>query len=272
MFKRIIIKICPIFSVFCFMEAVSFNALANITRFNNLLTKEVSEMYNNYFVPAGFTFSIWAIIFTLMLAFTVYINFIILTNNSKPRHVYITNFFSISSLANASWIYLWHYLQLKITVILMAILLISLIVMYIFSAPKKSEFTVLEKWLLHTPIVIYLAWICVASIANMAAYLTYAKWHGFRIQPTYWSCIMISIATLLALYFIWVKKEIFFGIVICWALNGIRVKQQDISLISTFSIIAMMMLLISVAINFNYYYKTFVKNKDAGKRILDYYE
>jgi hypothetical protein len=48
-----------------FALVLTVNALANILPINGLTTGEVSDSYINLFTPAGFTFSIWGLIYTL---------------------------------------------------------------------------------------------------------------------------------------------------------------------------------------------------------------
>ena len=46
-----------------FIGVVTVNALANILPINGYNTGQISAFYPNYFVPAGFTFSIWGLIY-----------------------------------------------------------------------------------------------------------------------------------------------------------------------------------------------------------------
>lgn len=52
--------------------ALTLNFLAVSLPLNNKTTGELSDAYPNYFVPAGFTFSIWGIIYLLLIAFMLY--------------------------------------------------------------------------------------------------------------------------------------------------------------------------------------------------------
>ena len=51
---------------------IMVNALANILRFGGNSTGQVSDKYHSLFTPAGFTFSIWSLIYLLLAAFVVY--------------------------------------------------------------------------------------------------------------------------------------------------------------------------------------------------------
>jgi len=54
-----------------FVSVILVNALANILPINGYNTGQVSGFYPNYFVPAGFTFSIWGIIYLLLFTYTI---------------------------------------------------------------------------------------------------------------------------------------------------------------------------------------------------------
>jgi hypothetical protein len=56
-------KQLAIFNLFGFILTIVLNGLANALSINGKTTGELSDAYPNLFVPAGFTFSIWAIIY-----------------------------------------------------------------------------------------------------------------------------------------------------------------------------------------------------------------
>lgn len=84
-------------------------------------------------------------------------------------------------------------------------------------------------WSLYVPFVIYLAWICVATIANTSALLVNIQWNGFGITEWIWSCSMIVIAFLLTAFFAFRGGELSFGMVTAWALFGIYKGQSAAS-------------------------------------------
>ena len=54
-----------------FIGVVTVNALANILPINGYNTGQISAFYPNYFVPAGFTFSIWGLIYLFLLCYSI---------------------------------------------------------------------------------------------------------------------------------------------------------------------------------------------------------
>lgn len=48
------------------------NYLANALPIGGVTTGEASDSYGNLFTPAGITFSIWGLIYLLLLGYTIY--------------------------------------------------------------------------------------------------------------------------------------------------------------------------------------------------------
>ncbi len=213
---------------------LTVNALANILPINGMNTGQISNLYPSLFTPAGFTFSIWSIIYLLLIAFAVG-QFVI---KDKPYFKELSLWFLLSCLANASWILVWHYLFTAASVVVMLILLYSLT--RIFLLLQSSEFTKTEWVMIKLPFLFYLSWICVATIANISTLLISLNWHGGFLTEEYWTVTMICIATLLGLYIAFTFKEPAFLLVLMWAFFGIysRWVETEYELISNAARIA----------------------------------
>lgn len=209
----------------CFIGVIAVNALANILPINGLNTGQVSGFYPNTFVPAGFTFSIWGIIYLLLLSYNIAFTFYTI-KQTKYKKAYsfiqlINGQFLITCVLNMAWILAWHYLQIELSLLIMLLFLSTLLQLFLKSQPQLNDLTRVQMFLLHTPFMVYLGWISVATIANITALLVAYHWNGLAIEPTYWSALMIIIAVLLAWYMLYQFKTIAFSLVIVWALWGI---------------------------------------------------
>jgi hypothetical protein len=91
----------------------------------------------------------------------------------------------------------------------------------------------MEKLAIHTPFSVYLGWITIASIANVAVTLVSLNWDGFGIYPETWATLVIIIALLLTLTVLATRKDIAYGLVIIWALFGIISKQTNANIVTT---------------------------------------
>ena len=102
-------KLVNILVTWIFLSAmIAANALANILPINQLNTGQISAFYPNYFVPAGFTFSIWGIIYLLLINYAIsYTYFTVLSDKFPKVAAYlsvINKWFLVTCFLNASWI------------------------------------------------------------------------------------------------------------------------------------------------------------------------
>ena len=211
---------------------IAVNALANILPINGLNTGQISGFYPNYFVPAGFTFSIWGIIYVMLIGFVVFtiaIAFGAGDAASEKIMQAISFYFQITCLLNAGWILAWHYLQLGFSLVIMVGLLVFLCKIFLriqdLERPSKTSY----KFWLQQPFVVYLAWISVATIANVTALLVGIGWQGGFLSPAVWSTAMIIIGFALGNYFIIYYKKYGYAFVLSWAFFGIYSNQINAS-------------------------------------------
>ena len=208
-----------------FLGVIAVNALANILPINGYNTGQVSAFYPNAFVPAGFTFSIWGIIYLLLFSYTIGFTYYSLKQEQFPKVFAfikrINHYFLLTCVFNMSWILAWHYLQIKLSVVIMLLFLITLIQLFLKSNTMAGALTTTQKFILQSPFIVYLGWISVATIANITALLVAYKWNGFGMTPVYWSAAMILIAIVLAVFMLLKFKAVPFALVVAWALWGI---------------------------------------------------
>ncbi len=199
------------------MLTLFVNFLANYLPINGLSSGEVSRLYRNPFTPAGFTFSIWGLIYTLLIIFIIYRFF----GSGKINDNFSTGpYFIIASLANMSWLFLWHNQLIPLSMLVILILPLSLF--QIFKRLQQYEnYSISEYLSLKLPFSIYFAWVTVASIANFMALLVYFNQNW----PANFLNIAAVIGVLLALA-ITIKildkyKNSAFALVVIWAYIGI---------------------------------------------------
>jgi hypothetical protein len=202
------------------------NTLANALPINGMTTGELSALYPNRFVPAGFTFGIWGLIYLSLLGFVVHQ----FRAGGRPLAKAIGIWFFLSCVANASWILAWHYRMPLLSLGVMLLLLLTLIQIY----RRVQAFEWRDHWLGKLPFQLYLAWISVATIANSTAVLVDAGWEGGPFAPYQWAAIMVGAAALIGLAFVLNFRDIPFGLVLLWAFFGIYERQAaDSALLST---------------------------------------
>jgi hypothetical protein len=208
------------------------NYLANALPIHGKTTGELADQYPNLFTPAGLTFSVWGLIYLLLAAFCVYQAKGLFGPGKAGEHRLpvrkIGYLFFISCLANISWIVAWHYERVGISVGIMAVLLFSLLPIYL-RLRCDQQGTWQEKYLFQIPFSVYLGWISVASMANITAWLVDSGWSGGTLSEETWAIGLVGIAALLAIFMLMKTRDIAFALVITWALLGILIKRLSAS-------------------------------------------
>jgi hypothetical protein len=204
------------------LATIIVNVLANSLPINGVTTGEVSDMFDVYFVPAGYVFSIWGVIYLGLIAYTIYQA--LPSQRENPSLRAIGYLYVLASAANIGWLFLWHYQVFVATVPLMLLILLALIGIYLALGVGRERVDPAQQWLVHVPFSIYLGWITVATIANITAALDYLNWGGWGIAPQTWAAIMIGIGALVAIAVSLTRGDIAYVAVIVWAFVGIAAK------------------------------------------------
>jgi hypothetical protein len=211
-----------------FLVAIVINGAANLLPINGQTTAEISDRFRVFVVPAGYVFAIWGVIYLGQLAFLAHT--LRPSRQSDPllRHIGLWPV-AIATL-NGAWILLWHYEVFALTVVVMIALLAALIVLYRRAgferlAAPRSGISPADRWLVQVPFSIYLGWITVATIANVAAV---GKWAGvttFGLAPELVAAIVLAVGLVIATLVMLRTADVAYGLVIAWAYAGIVVKE-----------------------------------------------
>jgi hypothetical protein len=221
--------------------AMTVNILASALPLNGQNTGEISDRFEVFFVPAGYVFSIWGLIYIGWIAFAIY-QFLPAQRNN-PRLQRLGTWFALSGVFNAAWLFCWHYNQFGLSVLVMLALLASLIISYLKLDVGRTSVSPAEKWSVDIPFSIYLGWISVATIANITDYLYYIGWDGFGIAPQAWAVIMLGVASLLGLGMALTRRDAGYLFVFVWSFIGIALKQADAPLVANSAWVAVVVAL-----------------------------
>ncbi len=204
------------------LATIVINILADALPINGLGTGTISDSFHVYFVPAGYVFAIWGIIYIGLIAYAVYQA--LPAQKENPRLQATGWWVVLGGLANSAWIFLWHYEKFVGTLAAMFFLLATLIFVYIRLGINKFKVTPGETWAVRVPFSIYLGWITVATIANVSDVLDYLKWNRFGISDATWMVIVLAVVVLISGLMSFLRKDIAYALVILWALAGIAAK------------------------------------------------
>ncbi len=230
-----------ILNLILFAVMVVMNYLANALPINGKTTGELSAQYENLFVPAGITFSIWGVIYLLLLIFCI----LQFREENKEIVGSIGIAFGITCLLNALWIVAWHYEKLPLSLLIMLGLLAALIFINYAIRDLAPGFT-------KAAFGIYLGWICIATIANVTALLVRYNWEGWGIPEEAWSIVMIAAGTAIIALTVFRMNNPFTGLAAIWAFTGIIIKRQQdyLSIVIAAALAILVTAVVTVAVFF----------------------
>lgn len=216
------LRIFQILNIIGTIVTITINALANILPINGKNTGELSDAIPNLFVPVGLTFSIWGVIYTLLILFTIYqaVEKEETDFSGKISYLYV-----ISAAANSLWILAWHYQIIWLSLVIMFVILGSLLGIYLRLDIGREEVSTKQKVLVHLPFSVYLGWITIATIANVTALAVTVGWDGFGISEELWTILVIIVAIIITSLMLFTRKDVGYSLVVIWASYGIYLKR-----------------------------------------------
>jgi hypothetical protein len=230
------------------LATIVINILADALPINGLGTGTISDSFHVYFVPAGYVFAIWGLIYIGLIAYAV--NQALPSQKDNPRLQATGWWVVLGGIANSAWIFLWHYLQFVGTLVAMLILLVTLIAVYLHLGINRFKVSRGETWAVRVPFSIYLGWITVATIANITDVLDYLKWNRFGISEVTWMVIVLGAVVLISALMNFLRKDLAYTLVILWALAGIAGKFPAAGVVTVAVWVAFGLVALTLAIAF----------------------
>jgi hypothetical protein len=213
------------------LGSIVINTLSNVFPLNGV---SVGNLSNTLFgsvqiIPANYAFAIWGLIYIGLIAFGIYQ--LQPSQRENPRLRHSGYLLAIACIAQCAWIYLFLDRLFPLSNLAMLGILVPLIVLYQRLGIGRERVSRQERWFIHLPISIYLGWISVATIVNVAIGLYSLKWDGWGIAPSVWTVVMMAIAAVIAAVVIIQHQDTAYVLVIIWALVAIAIRQANIPLI-----------------------------------------
>lgn len=187
----------------------------------------VSARYENLFTPAGYAFAIWGLIYLGLLVLVInQMRLAFRGGEHSDTILQIGPWLSIANLGNALWLWVWLHERTGLSVLIMLIVLFSLIQVILRLNMERWDAPLSVIAAVWWPICFYSGWIVVATIANVAAWLTSMHWSAL-FSEVQWTVIMISVAGVLNLLMIRTRNMREFAVVGVWALVAIAFRHWD---------------------------------------------
>lgn len=235
-----------------YIAVIVMNVLANVLPLAGRSTGDISARFPIPFTPAGWVFSIWGLIYIGLAVFVVYQA---LPSSRADRRLDTVGWLFVLSCAfNVTWLVAWHSLLIGLTLPLMLGLFASLLAIYatlrdglrlgfgrgetVEDAEAEPEHRRRFAIAVRTPFSLYLGWITVATIANVAIFLYDLGWQPGRDASVIWSFLLVVVATAIGAWVVYRNRDAVYGAVLVWAFVGIAAKEWDAVLLSTGAIVA----------------------------------
>jgi len=200
-----------------YLLTVGVNTMGAFGVINGLSQKEVSDTYPTLLTPSPSTFSIWGIIYVLLLISLI---FMIVKQQDKRIAKLIDTIslpFWIASLANMLWIIVFSFEKIGLSTLLIGILVVSLAVI---NGRLRTPIGVGEK-INAVAFGLYNGWLIIATVVNVAAFLVQVKWNRFGLAESTWAIIILIAALLITLLIQLRLRNAMLTLPLAWAYYGI---------------------------------------------------
>ncbi len=171
--------------------------------------------------PAGYTFSIWGVIFIATIAFAVYQA--LPSQRENPRFRRIGYWYTLGNLLCAAWDLIFPRQLIALSELVIIASLVALVIAYIRAGVALEPVSRRERWLAYVPLSLYAAWVSFATVVNTAVFLRSIQWDGFGIAPTIWAGVILTIAALIVSSVSIGRRDVAYAGVGTWALLGVVV-------------------------------------------------
>lgn len=179
--------------------------------------------------PANYAFIIWGVIYVGLIAYAWY--------QSRRKHwaqlliKRINYCLIVACMAQIVWIYLFTLQLYWLSVVAMLVILLALIAAYSELEEGQHSPNYRRRRWVNGPISIYLAWISVATVVNVASAMYASGRQELGLSGTAWTAIMIVVANVIAALAIVKRRDLPFALVYIWADIAIAQRHQAISTI-----------------------------------------
>lgn len=227
------------------------NALGAFGFINGTTQSDVSNEYFTLITPSSTTFSIWSVIYGLLIASLV-VMYLKRDEKYYERVINkITPYFIISCILNMAWIVLFSFVLVELSTlfILGYAIVLALICQQLMRIHENN------RWLLPLTFGLYTGWLMIATVVNIATSLVKIEWNGFGISDNIWAIIILIVSVGLVIGVSLSVKNAALPLSVAWAYFGIYQKlaneyANDYSFLKLVAIIGVVVLIGYAGIQF----------------------
>lgn len=181
----------------------------------------------NYFFPETYVFTtIWPVIYLGIVGWAIYQA--LPANRDNPRFRAAAPWLMVNLILNGLWVWVFGMEMFVTTLPIMFALVFTGVIAYSKLEIGQTEVSTWER-ILQIPISIYLAWLTVATVANISSALISIEWGGFGLSYETWGVIMLLVGAVLSLFlYRTFYRDWVFLLVYIYAYVGIIVRYGDV--------------------------------------------
>ena len=232
-------------NIVAYAVMILLNALSNALPINDQTMPEISAKYPSLFTPAGFTFSIWGVIYLALFVFVVWQA--LPAQRSNTRVAAISGYFKLNCLLNATWIVVWHYDLVVLSLVVMLAILATLMLIYQVLISTLVDASWAEHLALYLPFSVYTGWIALASIANASVVQTAYDLDNAGLGAVQWTLLKLAAAGAIGATVLLRFRDAPFALVIAWGAYGISAMQTATPAVAGAALMLCLLMLILAA-------------------------
>lgn len=238
-----------ILNILSVVVALVLNAVVGAQLIDVPSIAEISDRYATLLTPATYAFSIWSVLYLLLIVLAVYQArdfFQPSVTNSIPMK--IGPYFILANIGNAVWTYIFVSDYIGFSVLILVGMVASLLALLYRLDIAMHEPPLRHLLFVWLPLMLYTGWVLVASVVNIASWL--ASIGIILGQFTAMAVLVALCCVLLALLYFRNVRELV--IASTWGIAAIGVQAIDSDknlLVTTSSFTVTAVLLLAVAIH-----------------------
>lgn len=187
---------------------------------------DISDKYATLLTPAGYAFSIWSLVYVLLIVFVVYQARDVIhprKDNDLPQK--IGPWFVVANICNGVWTYIFVSEAVGLSVVVLLILTGSLYMVLRrlkIAVDNPQLKTIACVW---WPLMLYTGWVTVATVVNIASWLESIQ---ITLTALFANMVLIGLgAVLLTLLLVRNVRELLLACV--WGIVAIGVQQLQLA-------------------------------------------
>jgi hypothetical protein len=197
--------------------ALLISALVHLFTYTDLLPHSIAIVRESrplVFLPANLSLATWLIIYLSLLIYAVYQS----RSNSQELRERASFYFLFSSIGKITWTILYVFGDMWMSMLALVMTLGALIMLYEKLKLRFISFKQAEYWLVHFPFSIFLGWVSVLLVLNVATALYDSGYQSSFLGLTadIWTVVLLAFLLGMACLMLFTLNDFAYALTIAW--------------------------------------------------------